>query len=137
GEAAKNIPGLANNPDVDTVSPDTGTWSGATASQILGDIRKMENDIVADSMGVERPDTTLVTVTQFGYLSAPLGDNADKTVLDWIRTKLLYVKDIVRCWQLEQANAGRNGGRIIMYSKDETKLVGLLPIEFGSFPPQQ
>lgn len=137
GESSKNVTGFANNAEVSLVSPTTGTWSSATALQILGDVRKMENAIVTASKGVEMPDTLLVSVTQFGYLSAPLGDNVDKSVLDWLKTKLLYVKNIVACWQLELADAELDGGRIIMYNKNPRRLEGALPVEFETFPPQQ
>jgi hypothetical protein len=136
GESSKGIVGLANAA-VSTVSPAVGTWSSASALQILQDIRKMENAIVTDSKGVEKPTTLLTSVTQFGYLSAPLGDNADKSIIDWLKTKLLYVKEIVPCWQLELADAEGDGGRLIMYTKNPSKLQGLLPVEFESFPATQ
>jgi len=136
GDSRKGITGFANNPNVDTVSGLTGTWSSATAVQIIDDIRKMENEIFDESNGAELPDTIAFAATTFKHLSKPVGDNVDKTILKFLREQgnLMFIRNIEFAHELNLANAGGNGPRTVVYKRDAEKLEALMPIPFMQHP---
>jgi hypothetical protein len=136
GVASKGITGFANNANVDFVTGLTGTWSTATAVEITNDVRAIENEIYAESGGAEMPDSIVFASTTFQYLSKMLGDNADKTVLKFLREQgnLMFIKNIEFAHELNLANATGNGPRTICYKRDPEKLEALLPIPFVQHP---
>lgn len=136
GYSSLGITGLVNNANVSLVTPITGTWTSATALQILADLFKLERTAFEASKGVEMPDTLLLPTTRFSLLNQPLGDNADKTILDFFKSKSLFVKNVEHSFRLETANVAGTGPRAVCYRKDPTKLEALVPVEFETFPPE-
>jgi hypothetical protein len=137
GDSEVNVTGLANNTLVSLVSPVTGTWSSATGLQMLADLQKLVSAAPLASKGVERPDTVAMSITQYeACANKPVGDNVDKTVLDFFRKANPHIKNIVSSYQLELADAGGTGGRLVAYANNGDKLEGLVPVEFEQFPAQ-
>jgi hypothetical protein len=136
GESRKGITGFANNANVEVLAPTTGNWATATATQIIDDVRKMENDIFSDSKGAEMPDTLVLAASTFPNLSKPLGDNVDKTVLKFLKEpgNLMFIKNIEFAHELNTADAESDGPRAICYSRDGEKLEALVPIPFTQHP---
>lgn len=137
GVEVKNIEGFANNSNVDFVTTGiTGTWSTATAAEIVADVLLMERTVFDESKGAEMPDTIVFAAETFKYLTKPLGDNVDKTVLKFLREpgNMMFVKNIDFAHELNLADAQGDGPRSIIYKRDPEKLEALIPIPFVQHP---
>lgn len=135
GESSLGITGLLNNANVSLVSPATGTWSSATAEQIADDLFKPERAIIADSKGVEMPDTVLLPPSLFALASTKRLSNTTTTALEFFLAKSLGVRNVEHWYPLETAGSG-GVARIVMYTRDPSKLSALLPLEFNQLPPE-
>lgn len=139
GHTETGLTGLANNADVDTVSPVNGGWETETdAMKILEDLLVLERAAYNDSNGVEFVDTLLIPQILFGKLSTmPLSSQVPTvSVLDYFRQKSMFIKNVEAVWRLNTADAAGTGPRAIVYRRDPSKLQGIVPIEFEQFPPQ-
>jgi hypothetical protein len=127
--------GLANNALVSLVSVITGTWTSATADQILADAQKLINAAEAASKGVEKSNTVIFPVSRYVILATKfMGVSAPgMTVLDMLKKANPGVA-FYQSYQLELANAAGNGPRAIACTSDSEKLEGLVPIEFEVLP---
>ena len=140
GISTRGVTGLLNNASVSLVTSGlTGTWSGATASQIVADIQTLEMTVFNDSKGVEQPDTLLLPLSLYRLLSKPIGDNVDKTVLGFLMQPgtLAFVKNIEWAYDLETADAGGTGPRAVIYRRDSEAVEALVAIEFVTHPTMQ
>jgi hypothetical protein len=136
GDSVVGVTGLANNANVSTVSPVTGTWSSASGPQILADLNKLVMAALIASKGEEDCDTVVMSITAYGYVSTKrMGDVANLTVLEQFLKDNPKIKRVEKSYRLELANAGGNGGRVIAYMNDPEKLEALVPIEFEVFAP--
>lgn len=137
GDSAVNVTGLANSTLVDLVSVITGTWSGATAAQILADLQKLANASEIASNGEEQPDTIVMSITAYQLIATKYIDtDYSRTVLTAFKEANPHIKKVAASFRLETANAGGTGGRIIAYRNDPEKLEALVPVEFETFPVQ-
>jgi hypothetical protein len=136
GDTDVAITGLANNALVSLVTPITGTWSSATAAQILADLQKLVSAAPIASSGIERPDTVAVAVSTYEILATTfIGNALQRTVLDLFKQANPQIKKVAASFRLETANAGGNGPRAIAYTNDPEKIEALVPVEFEQFPP--
>jgi hypothetical protein len=135
GDSQVNTTGLANNALVSLVSVITGTWTSATADQILADAQKLINAAEAASKGVEKSNTVIFPVSRYVILATKfMGVSAPgMTVLDMLKKANPGVA-FYQSYQLELANAAGNGPRAIACTSDSEKLEGLVPIEFEVLP---
>lgn len=136
GDSQVGITGLANNANVGTVSPVTGTWSTATAAQILADLQKLVSAAPSATKGVE--EITVVALATALYEKAArsfVGDNLDKTVLDLFKRANPQIKRVVGSHRLDLADAESDGPRIVAFNDSPEVLQGIVPIEFEQLAP--
>lgn len=135
GDSAIGVTGLANNANVALVTVITGTWTTATALQILADVQKLINAAVTTSKGVEKTTDVILPISRYEIISKKFlgADAPGMTVLDMLKK----ANPGVGFWQsyrLETADAGSTGPRAIAYANDREKLEGLVPTEFEVLP---
>lgn len=123
GDAKYNMLGLLNNPNASTVSvPADGTgsataWSTKTTDQILRDMNLAVNSVVANTYGVEVPDTLLMPLVNFNYVqSTARSINSDTTILNFFLQNNPYVKQVEWLNELNTAGAGGTT-RMVAYRK--------------------
>lgn len=137
GDTNTGLTGLLNNANVPLISPTTGTWSTATADQIIADLDKLVNSIVTTTNGVHSPDTLLLPIAQFLRLNNLQKSVAsDKTVLQWYLENNPFIKNIDHWYLLDLANAALTGPRAVAYQRSPEVLGLIIPQEFEQFPPQ-
>lgn len=138
GDAEHGVTGFLNNTNVPLITPTTGSWAGATVTQIRADLNKLVNSIVNTTLEVEIPDTLILDNTSFQLLaSLQLSVDNDKTLLQsWLESNP-YIRNVDQWHRLNTANAGGNGPRIVAYKRDPEVLAAVIPQEFEQFAPQQ
>lgn len=143
GDADYNLIGFINHPNISTTAlPNDGTgasilWSTKTPLQILRDLNKIANFIVENTKEVEQPDTLLLPTAKFNYISTtPVGDNADKTILEAFLSKSPFIKQVLSWNKLAAAGAGGTD-RMIAYKKDPEKLELQIPSDFEQLDVEQ
>ena len=137
GDAATGLGGFLNNANVPVISPATGTWSTATADNIIADLDKLVNSIVNTTNGVHVPDTLLLPITQFLRLNNLQKSAAsDKTVLQWYLENNPFIKNIDHWYLLDLADAELDGPRAVCYQRSPDVCGLVIPQEFEQFPPQ-
>jgi len=122
GDAASGLVGLFNAPNVTSVSiPATGTgattqWVNKTPDQILYDMNFVANTVVSVSLGVENPDTMLLPLAQYNYVSSTARSTySDKTILNYFLENNPYIKQVE--WVNELLGAGTSGSGAAPYSR--------------------
>jgi hypothetical protein len=135
GDSQIGVTGLANNALVSLVSVITGTWTSATADQILADAQKLISAAENASKGVEKSNAVILPVSRYTLLAAKfMGVSAPGfTVLDMLKKANPGVA-FYQSYQLETANAAGTGPRAIAFTSDSEQLEGLVPIEFEVLP---
>ena len=131
--------GIANNTNVTLVTPDTGTWSTATAEQILADMFKQDAALVTASKEVFVPDTRLVDIATYNLHAnkrvTTTGDTHTTVLEAYLRTSP-WITEVISWNKLATANAAGNGPRTIVYKRDPEVLTLEIPQEFEQFQPQ-
>lgn len=135
GDSAIGVTGLANSALVTPVAVITGTWTTATALQILADVQKLINAAENASKGVEKSDTVVLPVSRYTLLSTKfMGAEAPGlTVLDMLKKANPGVA-FHSSYKLELADAEGDGPRALAYTNDREKIEGLVPTEFEILP---
>ena len=91
GDTGKNVTGLFNSTAVPQAAATTGTWSTATADQILGDVNDAIALVHSNTNTVAYADTLLLPYTEFNRIATKrLGADMSMTVLDFLRQANLY-----------------------------------------------
>jgi hypothetical protein len=135
GDSTVGVSGLYKDSGVTITSVATGTWSTATAAQMLGDLQKLERTIITDSKGVEKPDMLVLPPSLYGRVSTAKLDYSDETALSFFLRTSQSAKGVEVDALLETAGVS-SVARIVMYTRNPTKLGAVLPLEFGQEPPQ-
>jgi hypothetical protein len=151
GSTAHQMKGFINHDAVDDstfVPGDKGandTWlvagaPNATGAQMVADV----NNFVAqrwnalkEAQGLNGKMTVVLPAMEYAYLaSTPMGDNADKTALQYLLSNNPFL-DSIESWH-KLAAAGDSGkNRMICYVKDPMVCGALIPMEFSPQPYQQ
>lgn len=149
GDTEAGLTGLINNTNVTRVAaPGDGSGSATTfisktPAQILRDLNALVNGIVELTKGVEVPDTLLLPLAQYNYLSVtPYSTYSDKTIMQYFKETNLYIKNVISVLELKDAGVGVSplaaGEDIaIAYKRDADKLTFELPVPFEQFAPQE
>lgn len=141
GDANANLVGMFTAPNVTSVTiPATGTgsttqWVNKTPDQILFDMNLVANTVVSTSLGVENPDTMLLPLSQFNYVSSTArSDYSDKTILNYFLENNPYIKQVE--WVNELKGAGSSGSgsapydRMYAYRRSPEVLTLEIPSDF-------
>lgn len=138
GHVSGGLTGFLNHASIPITAVVTGTWTTATAAQILGDIRAALNAIFNTTNGEYQADTLLIPTNRFTFLAATQFSAAsDKTVLAWLQENLraFGVTTIDHWWRLNTAGAA-GATRMVAYKKDPDVLNANIPVEYTELPPQ-
>ncbi len=139
GNTKAGLKGFAKHPNVPLVAPDTGTWSAATADQIIGDLNKLATSIVDTSKEVFEPDTLLLPVAQYNRIAtlriSSTGDTHTTVLEAWLRSNP-WVTEVASWNKLATADAAGTGPRAVCYKRDPEVVELEIPQEFEQLPPQ-
>ena len=146
------LTGLLNNPNVPQINaapPGTGSstaWGGAdkTAPEVLADLIAMEDAIVTTTKGVLTPDTLVLPLAQYRYISrtplynATASTDAKNTYVDSILKVFLEQSQTVRNvdWWHFAATADNGNPRAVMYPRNPSVVHLEIPLEQQELPPQ-
>jgi len=141
GDSVYNIQGFINYPNITEYTVPTGgsgtEWSTKTPIQILADLTGIVTAIIDSTNGVEAPNTVIMPITQFQIINdTPIGDNADKTILQFFLSNSQFINNVD--WVTELKGAGAGGiDRFMAYDRNERSITLEIPQPFEMYPPQQ
>ena len=142
GDAGNNLLGFLNQPNTSLYTVPNGAsgfpdWARKTPDEVLKDINGIINGIVASTQEVEIPDTLLLPVTQYTYItSTPRSANSDTTIAEYALNNNPYLKEIIPWNVLKGAGVGPSD-RMVAYRKDPDALELIIPQEFEQLPPEK
>ena len=141
GNAAQGWDGMINTAAVPTATAST-VWSSATDDVIFNDVNSLIGGGWEATNQVRVADTLLLPVEQFVALNRPMGDNANRSILNYIMennpyTSLTGNPLMVRTVrQLTDAGAGTTD-RAVAYPRDMDVLRYHIPQELQFIEPQR
>ncbi len=150
GDADHNLPGFFSQPNVpaeavaNTGTGNTTQWVNKSPNQILFDMNACANSVLDNTKGVEQPDTLLLPLSQFNYVSStPRSDLSDTTILDFFLENNPYIKNVEWLNELKYNPAipgsgasllGFNEDMMIAYRRDPDKIELRIPQDFEQLP---
>jgi len=149
GSEEDGLQGLFNNPNVTRVAVDenagaTSTkWADKTPDEILADMNNLVNGIVEITNGVEAPNTLLLPIEQYTYItSTARSSTSDTTILQYFLTNNPFIQSVEWLNELKGAGLGAGGlaageDMMIAYDKSSDKLTFEIPQPFEQFAPQE
>jgi hypothetical protein len=132
GSTEKNVTGLVNDGNVPAANvPNDGsgsarTFASKTAIQVLRDINEALNAPTIATKETSMANRLLLPTSSMQYLAAtPLGDNADKTILSFIRENNYYTLTTgqpleIRASRALETAGGSNTKRMVAYEYDRS-----------------
>jgi hypothetical protein len=138
--------GLLFQPNTTKGNAITGTWSTATADQIIADFQAAYNSIISTTKGVEVPDTCLLPIAQYTRLATtPRSTISDTTVLEFLEKAFPGVTfDWVNELKDVTSTAGKKPDRttgstdcMVLYRNSPDKLTYEIPQPFEQLAPQE
>lgn len=143
GDPETGLTGLLNNPAVPVVAiPDDGIgvsteWTTKTPEQVLRDMNLVVNSIVANSNGVELPNTLLLPIEQYTYISStPRSTASDTTIREYFLMNNPFIS--VVSWMPQLSGAGVGGtDMMIAFERNSNKLEMRIPLAFTQYAPQE
>lgn len=150
GVSGTALTGLINNTDVTVYSIDgasssttlsgmTGTWSGATAAQMIADINKLISAVRVSTKEVEMKegsvDIVLATSAYNAIATTPYSTLSPETTLSALLRTNPWVRSVTSWAKLSAAGvSGRD--RSIFYTRDPMNLEAQIPLEIMQHPPE-
>lgn len=136
GDDDAGLVGFFSASAVPTVSlPADGTgssvlWDNKTEAQILRDLNLVANTVSSQSLGVEIPDTLLMPLDSFNFISStPRSVNSDTTILNYFLQNNPYIKQVEWVNELSSAGVGSTR-RMVAYRRDPEVLTMEVPQDF-------
>jgi len=123
------------------------SWNSKNGEEILNDVIAMRQAVIANSNGVEAPDTLALPETSLTNLARPMaigGTPISTSIGGYLRQELPWLKNIVGVNELEPISYETNifstpaaqSGTALLFTKDERKLKIEMPMDFNIQPPQ-
>ena len=144
GDTGTGLLGLLNQPNAQSyVIPSDGAgssplWENKTSDQVARDMHTAVRTVVEVTKELEKPDTLLLPLTSFGYISTTRMSAIDNTtILEFFLASSPYIKAVIGWYALETAAANATDKRMVIFRRDPDALQVLMPIPFEQFPPQQ
>lgn len=128
--------GFANDANVPSMSATGGAWSGLTATQIIASFTGYWNTYNAQVKQAMQPDTIAVPSNRYYTLLNPISAGSEMTILAYLLKNLPGLQSIEQLDELNTAGAGA-GTRMVIYRKAPDVLVGVIPMSYRLFAPQQ
>lgn len=143
GDPLTGMSGLVNAPGVPVLTvPADGIgnstlWSTKSPAQILRDLNLIVNQIVVNSNGVERPNTLLLPLEQWTYISStPRSENSDTTILTYFLANNPFITRVE--WLNQLSGSGTAGAnQMIAYDRRDSRLAMYIPMPFTQYPAQE
>lgn len=129
---------------VDTYTiPDGGSgtsWLTKTPAQILEDWHKSVSQIVTATLGIEEPNTTVLPLSRFEYVSTKaIGDGTIDTILTAFKRNNAHIKLVESTPYLEPsgtvAGAATTTTRMVHYERSPLKVSMIIPVVFEQLSP--
>lgn len=134
GSSDYGFKGVANAASVSLVTATTGTWSSATALQMIGDVAKGIRAIKVDSKGAHVCNLVVLPPSLMALLEITLVANTAVTAIEHLRRT--YPGIAFEEWALlEDAGAG-SVARIVFAERSPDNYAGLNVVEFEALAPQ-
>ncbi len=155
GDPTHGLVGVLRIPNTNLVTPVTaaaapnGTgWnaaSGKTPDEILEDLGNLIQAVRDNTNGVEEPDTVVLPITEFGYISrVPRSATSDTTILEFFRRTHPEIRTVESAVELalganDIAPSGAVGATNVAmaYVRDPDKLTFEMPMPFRMHPVQE
>lgn len=141
GDAPTGLLGLLNQPNTTLFTVPNGAsgfpqWSTKTPDEIIADINGCINGIVSSTKEVEIPDTLLLPIEQYTFITTtPRSSTSDTTIAGFVLANNPYLKRIVPWYALDGAGAAGTD-RMVAYRNDPDALELIIPQEFEQLPPE-
>lgn len=142
GDTRKNMQGLINSSAVTAVTAPTGTWSSATAANVIADFNAGLFPTFQGTLFTSMADTVLLPFARLQTLAQTQMPNTDMNVLAWLQKNNVYTQrtgqqlDIRGIYGLETAGAGGTM-RAVFYKKDPLVLKLHIPMPHRFLPVYQ
>src|SRR5690606_8474006 len=108
-----------------------------TPDEIIKDLNAAVNKVVVDSKEVFQPDTMVLPLSTYTYISTKrMGDGDSSTILQHFLKNSPYIKTVEATHKLESHATASTGNRGVFLRKDPNFIAGLLPQPFEPLPPQ-
>jgi len=135
GDAPSGIKGLLTHDQVPVIAA-TAAWSTLTATQLVAELHRLEDNIWSSTLEMAQPDTLIIPTAQMqlarrSYMSV---DN-QQTVLQRFLQNAAFIKN-VESWH-RASTAGVGGvARAMAYKRDPACLQISFPVPLRQLPPQ-
>jgi len=136
GDATTGLTGFLNNANVPAGSATTGSWSTATADQILEDMNEAVTSIINTTRASEAPDTMGLPVAAYTLVNQRRIPDTNTTILRFFLENNAWIRNIDHWYRLDTAGAGSTA-RMVVYRRDPSKLELQIPQEFETMPVQE
>jgi len=142
GDTETGLKGFIGYPGITEYTVPNGVggsqlFTAKTSDEILKDLNGIVDAIITATSGVEQPDTMLLPLTRYQYISQKrLSDDSEKTVLKYFLENNPYIKRMEWVVELETAGAGATK-RAIVYKNDPAHLEYSMPLPFEQFEATQ
>lgn len=134
GSSEYGFKGVANNASVSLVTPTTGTWSGATALQMIADVSKAIRAMKVDSKGAHTCNLVVLPPSLMGLLEITLVANTAVTAIEHLRKT--YPGIDFQEWALLETAGASSVARIVFAERAPENYQGINVVEFESFAPE-
>lgn len=133
GSAEYNLPGFLNCASIPEVTGIHGSWSTATADEILEDLVALDSAPYINTKEIETPTTMFLPLAQYRLIHTKRIDDTDITVAEFF-LKTSFVKEIV---PLERLNGyGYLGAdRAMVFTRDPKKVWLEIPMDIEQGDP--
>lgn len=139
GNTNLNLNGLLLDANIPTGAVPTGTWSGATADQILADMSDTVSDVMVQSKGTLIPDSMVMPLAQFNRITDLRVGDTGETVLSFFLRTNPHINSIEWLEEFNQASIQGGGATNVLwvYKKDPRVLRYVMPLPFTQLPIQE
>lgn len=142
GESSSGLTGLYNNANVPQGSAPVGTWSGATADNILKDINTCIQNVWNNTAFNDTPTDILIAPAAMSIIvSTPRSANSDTTILEYIKKNNIAKAERgidINFRSGYGLNTAGSGGtkRMMAYVKNPNRVKMHIPVELQFLAPQ-
>lgn len=133
GDAARDLKGALNHPDVTAANASTTNWAAATVDQIIEAINEPISLMQSSTLEVERPDTVLMPPTVMRELMVRRIPDTGMSLMEYIRNTFPGISFLE--WHLLEAAGAGSTRRMVIMRRDEEVMAGLVPMEFRRYEP--
>lgn len=141
GDTSYGIVGLLYNTNIPVGNAPTGTWSTATALQIVADMMDAVDKVNSQSKGVEVANTLLVPLYYWGKITGTVVQTgSDTTIIQFFRANrpgvlVDYLPQLDAVAPLPSGGAGP-GKIMVAYDRSPDALTLELPMRYTAMPPE-